>query len=397
MTDRAARPASVLTVNAGSSSVKYALYELSDGAPRRVHGGRVEHLGAAGNGADPVPAAEAYALAGEKILGALADDPPAAPLVGVGHRVVHGGLEPHGHQCVTDGLLETLRGAQPLDLAHLPAEIALIELFRARLPDTPQVACFDSVFHHGLPRVAQLLPIPRRFDAHGVRRLGFHGLSFAYLMEALTAIDARAARGRVVLAHLGSGASLAAVHAGRPIDTSMAFTPTAGLVMATRPGDLDPGVLVYLLRRERLDPAALDDLVSNRSGLLGVSETTGDMEVLLRARATDPRAAEAVDLFCYQARKWVGAFAAALGGLDTLVFSGGIGEHAPAVRAAIADGLGFLGLALDAERNAANAAVISSAAGRVTARVIPTDEELMIARTVARLLGLAVAASPHSV
>lgn len=397
VTGRARDPRALLTINAGSSSVKYAVFALQGGELRRVRSGRVEHLGRSDATADSDGAAAAYRTAGEKILSAVANDSPSAPLIGVGHRVVHGGLEPRDHQRVSDPLIAALRDAQPLDLAHLPAEIALIELCRQRLPETPQIACFDSVFHHGLPRIAQLLPIPRRLDRRGVRRLGFHGLSFSYLMEALATADARAAQGRVILAHLGAGASLAAVKAGRPIDTTMAFTPTAGLVMATRPGDLDPGLLVYLARRDQLDAAALDDLVSNRSGLIGVSETSGDMKVLLDRRADDPRAAEAVELFCYQARKWIGAFAAALGGLDTLVFSGGIGERAPVVRAAIADGLGFLGLTLDVDRNAADAAVISTAASHVTVRVIPTDEEQMIARIVARLLGPEAGSTPPSV
>jgi acetate kinase len=308
-------------------------------------------------------------------------------LVGIGHRVVHSGVRPLDHQRVTPALLEELRAAQPLDLAHLPAEIALIEAFGARFPTLPQVACFDAAFHRSMPRRAQLLPIPRRFDAAGVRRLGFHGLSYAYLLEELArAAGAQAARGRIILAHLGAGASLAAVRDGQSIDTSMAFTPSAGLVMATRPGDLDPGVLVYLQRTEGLDADALDELVSRGSGLLGVSGTTGDMQDLLARRSADPRAAEAVDLFCYQARKWIGAFAAALGGLETLVFAGGIGENAPAVRAQICDDLGFLGLEIDPDRNRRSDAVISSPGSRVTARTIRTDEELMVVRIVQRIL-----------
>jgi acetate kinase len=221
-----------------------------------------------------------------------------------------------------------------------------------------------------------------------VRRYGFHGLSYAYLMEELARLaGSEAARGRVVLAHLGSGASLAAVRDGKCLDTTMAFTPTAGLVMATRTGDLDPGVLLYLMRNEGMDAGQLNDLVNHRSGMLGVSETSSDMRDLLDQQAGDPRAADAVSLFCYQAKKWVGAFAAALGGLETLVFAGGIGENAPEVRTRICDGLGFLGLALDDAGNAANAAVISAGTSRVSVRVIRTDEELMIARTVFRLLG----------
>jgi acetate kinase len=372
----------LLAINAGSSSIKYAVFRVDGGVPSRRHRGRVDRLEArAGTTTAP------FVEAAEEIVRTLRARGELESLAGIGHRVVHSGVRPLDHQRVTPELLEELRAARPLDLAHLPAEIALIEAFGTRFPALPQVACFDTAFHRGLPRRAQQLPIPRRFDAAGVRRLGFHGLSYAYLLEELArTAGADAARGRVILAHLGAGASLAAVHEGRPLDTSMAFTPSAGLVMATRPGDLDPGVLVYLQRTEGLDADALDELVSRGSGLLGVSGTTGDMQDLLARRESDARAAEAVDLFCYQARKWIGAFAAALGGLDTLVFSGGIGENAPAVRAQICDGLGFLGLNLDPDRNRRSDAVISSPDSQVTARTIRTDEELMVVRIVQRIL-----------
>lgn len=372
----------VLAVNAGSSSIKYALYEVEHGAPRRVRGGHASLEDVRAGDGRRARTADDYSSAAEDILRSLDTEAEIARLAGVGHRVVHGGLRSLDHQRVSAELLRELRAAQPLDLAHLPAEIALIELFQERLQGVPQVACFDTAFHRSLPRLAQLLPIPREYDERGLRRLGFHGLSFSYLMEQLERAGAGAADGRVILAHLGAGASLAAVHGGRPVDTSMAFTPTAGLVMATRPGDLDPGLLVYLLRTGHMDAAALDDLVSNRSGLLGISGTTGDMQALQHRRTDDVRAAEAVDMFCYQARKWIGAFAAALGGLDTLVFSGGIGEHAPSIRAAVVDGLDFLGVWLDGARNEANAPVISRESSPVTVRVIPTDEEQMIARIV---------------
>jgi acetate kinase len=237
-----------------------------------------------------------------------------------------------------------------------------------------------------MPRVARLLPIPRRYAAKGVERYGFHGLSYAYLMEELGRCDAAAAQGRVILAHLGSGASLAAVRAGKSIDTSMGFTPTAGLVMGTRTGDLDPGLVYYLERTERMSATQFHKMVNHQSGLLGVSGTSPDLRDLCAREATDVRAAEAVELFCYQTRKWIGSFAAALGGLDTLVFSAGIGENAPLIRQRICEGLGFLGIALDAGRNAGNAPLISPDAGRVKVRVIRTDEELMIARSVTRIL-----------
>ena len=280
-----------------------------------------------------------------------------------------------------------LRQLTAYDPDHLPGEIALIEAFQHRHPQLRQVACFDTAFHKNMPRVAQLLPLPRRYAAQGLRRYGFHGLSYSYLLAELgRRAGPAAAQGRVILAHLGSGASLAAVRGGQPQDTSMGFTPAAGLVMGTRPGDLDPGVAAYLLQADKLTPSQFNHLIHHESGLLGVSETSADMRDLLAAQATDERAAEAVALFCYQARKWVGAYAAVLGGLDTLVFAGGVGEHAPEVRARICAGLEFLGIALDAAHNAANAAVISTAASRVTVHVIPTDEERMLAEMVGQVL-----------
>ena len=260
-------------------------------------------------------------------------------------------------------------------------------MLRQRHPRLAQMACFDTVFHHCMPRVAQMLPIPRRYEQAGLRRYGFHGLSYEYLMEELTRrAGTRAAQSRVILAHLGSGASLAAVHAGRCIDTSMAFTPTAGLPMATRSGDLDPGIAAHLARTEGLSAQGFYAMANHESGLLGISETSGDLRDLLAAQATDVRAAEAVDYFCYQAKKWIGAYAAALGGVDTLVFAGGIGENAAPVREQICSGLEFLGIELDLARNALHGDVISGEGSKVTVHIIRTDEALMIARKVSRWL-----------
>jgi acetate kinase len=243
-----------------------------------------------------------------------------------------------------------------------------------------------------MPRVATLLPIPRRFDAMGIRRYGFHGLSYAYLIEELARVAGmKAAQGRVILAHLGSGASLAAVWEGKSIDTSMGFTPAGGLTMGTRPGDLDPGVAWYMIRSENLTSNQFNNLINHESGLLGVSETSSDMQDLLARETDDVRAAEAVALFCYQAKKWIGAFAGVLGGLDTLVFAGGIGESCPVVRSRICEGLGFLGIELDEKRNGANESVISPDTSRISVRVIRTNEEWMIATMVCRVLGLGVA------
>ncbi len=394
----------LLTLNGGSSSIKFALYSAGE-SPERALSGQIERIGLAdaflsakgtpspsplpqgGEGRQAI-AARDHEQAGEHLMNWLDQRVGLKTVAAVGHRVVHGGTRYTEATSVTAELVDELRRLSPLDPAHLPGEIALIDALRRRHPDLPQVACFDTAFHREMPRVATLLPIPRHYYAAGVRRYGFHGLSYAYLMEELArSAGTEAARGRVILAHLGAGASLAAVRNGKCIDTTMAFTPTAGLVMGTRSGDLDPGVLIHLMRHEGLTADQLDELVNRRSGLLGVSEISGDMRDLLGRQTSDPRAADAVELFCYQARKWVGAFAAALGGLDTLVFAGGIGENSAEVRARICEGLGFLGIKLDEDRNAAHAAVISTHTGSTAVRVIRTDEEAMIAREVYRLLG----------
>jgi acetate kinase len=314
----------------------------------------------------------------------------------VGHRVVHG-MKHSKPEWVTPKLLAELRRIIPYDPDHLRREIGLIETFLKRHPKLPQVACFDTAFHRSMPKVAKLLPIPRRYAAKGVERYGFHGLSYAYLMEELGRLDPAAAKGRVILAHLGNGASLAAVRNGKSIDTSMGFTPTGGLVMSTRTGDLDPGLIYYLERTEHINIVQFQQMVNHKSGLLGVSGTSSDLRDLCASEATDVRAAEAVELFCYQARKWIGSFAAALGGLDTLVFAGGISENASSVRNRICRELGFLGIKLNSKRKAKHAPLISTDAGRVKVRVIRTDEELMIARSLCRVLGFdhSGRVSPH--
>ena len=393
-----ARPR-LLTINGGSSSIKVALFEAGASLRRILHGG-IERIGSpgatlqvtGGGPADqvsrPVPA-PGHAAAVTTVMDWIAERMKHEPLAAVGHRVVHGGPSYSAPQPITAAVVEELRRLGPFDPEHLPAEILLMEAVQRRFPDVPQIACFDTAFHHDLPRVARLLPIPRRYEALGVRRYGFHGLSYAYLMGELARLEGTAAaRGRVILAHLGSGASLAAVRDGRSVDTSMGFTPAAGVPMGTRAGDLDPGLAWYLARTEGLDAAGFNAMINGQSGLLGVSETSSDMRDLLEQEPHDVRAAEAVALFCYQVKKWIGAFAAALGGLDTLVFAGGIGERAPVVRARTCEGLAFLGVELDRARNTANAGVISAAASRVTVRVIQTDEERVIAEAVCGVLGL---------
>ncbi len=383
----------IVTLNGGSSSIKFAAFTWpTEGPPRRLFSGLID-LSVPGKPPEQALVdVQDHLQAAERVLDLLHREIGSIPIGGIGHRVVHGGPHLLAHQLVTPSLLAELSRATPLDQVHLPQEIALIEAMRRRLPDCPQVACFDTAFHRDLPRVAQILPIPRRYFDAGVRRLGFHGLSYTYLMNELRRVAGPAAEGRVILAHLGSGASMSAVRGGRPIDTTMAFTPTAGLVMSTRPGDLDPGLLVYLMRSEKLGADQMDEFISQRCGLVGVSGTSGDMRDLLARRATDLSASEAVEIFCTQARKWIGALAATLGGLDTLVFAGGIGEHAPQVREEICRGLGFLGIALDPGRNdtkmedEAPHRMISADGAAVTVRVIRTDEEKVIAQAVQEIL-----------
>ena len=387
----------VLTINAGSSSIRFAVYDANAMLQRRL-AGKIDRIGlrgttlivndAAGTPQTPrrLDAADHRAAVGF-LLDWMEAQPVFALVKAVGHRVVHG-MQHSEPELVTPKLLAELRRITPYAPDHLPREMGLIEAFRKRHPTLPQVACFDTAFHRTMPSVAKLLPIPRRYAAKGVERYGFHGLSYAYLMQELGRIDPAAVKGRVILAHLGNGASLAAVHHEKSIDTSMGFTPTAGLVMSTRTGDLDPGVGYYLARSERMSAARFQHMVNHESGLIGVSGTSSDVRDLLAQEDTDARAAEAIALFCYQAKKWIGSYAAALGGLDTLVFAGGIGENAPAIRKRICEGLGFLGIALHPKRNAKNASVISTDAGRVIVRVIRTDEERMIARSVVRVLKL---------
>jgi len=308
-------------------------------------------------------------------------------LAAVGHRLVHGGARYRDPQRVTPEFVSEIEKLAPLDPDHLPAAIRGIQFIAEKFPSVPQVACFDTAFHRTLPQVARMYALPRRFYDQGVVRYGFHGLSYEYIMSELGELEGKLANGRVIIAHLGSGASMAAVKDGKSVDTSMGFAPLEGLVMATRSGDVDPGVLLYLLEQEKMSAKNLSKLLNKESGLLGVSESSGDMRELLEKSAPDSRAGDAVDLFCYRAKKYIGAYAAVLGGLDLLIFAGGIGEHAPAVRGRICEGLDFLGIRLDAAANDANAGLISAGDSRVRVRVIETNEDLMIVRHVVSLLG----------
>jgi acetate kinase len=385
----------ILTLNAGSSSVKFALFELSE-TLRRMARGYVERIGSAGTQlsfgradaseeSDRIPVPSGVSPI-EFLLDTLERQLDFQNLRGVGHRLVHG-MHHTEPEAVSDALLQELRRIRLYDPEHLPRELELIEALRRRHPKLLQIVCFDTAFHRTMPAVAKLLPIARHYQVPDVQRYGFHGLSCAYLLEELNRLGDPAARsGRVILAHLGNGASMTAVLAGHSIETSMGFTPNSGLPMGTRSGDLDPGLVSFLMRTAHLSVAQFEQLVNHESGLLGVSEISADVRELLEREAGDVRAAQALELFCYQAKKWIGTLAAALGGLDVLVFAGGIGENAAMIRGRICAGLGFLGIELDAERNRGHAAVISARSATVRVRVIRTDEELMIARSVQRAL-----------
>jgi len=385
----------VLTINSGSSSIKFALFR-SDPL-ERVLKGKFERVGLP-DGDLTVDDEErrrretrplhikSHAACVPPLLELLEKRVSLKAVTAIGHRVVHGGTRYRETQPVTAEMLAELHRLSPFVPDHLPSGLMLMEAIGKEYGHVPQIACFDTAFHASMPRVAKLLPLPRRFDAKGIQRYGFHGLSYAFLLQELERLEPARARGRVVLAHLGNGASMAAVRNGKCLDTTMAFTPTAGLVMSTRPGDLDPGLFTYLARVEGMTGEDFHEMVNEQSGLLGVSETSPDMRDLLQRQGSDIRAAEAVALFCYHARKTIGALAAALGGLDALVFAGGIGENAAVVRARICQGLEFLGIELDSSRNEADGDVISKTDGGVVVRVIRTNEELYIAQSVVRFL-----------
>lgn len=386
----------ILTINGGSSSLKSSLFQVGPSLTP-VWSCLVDRIGfpdatltltdmASGTSERQTIQAVHHQDCVDLLIARLEQKVGPLGLVAIGHRVVHGGQRYREPHMVTAEVMGELRRLSPYDPEHLPAEIELIETLSRRYPTLPQVACFDTAFHRDLPRVARLLPIPRRYEAAGIRRYGFHGLSYAYLMGELTRVAPQEAQGRVILAHLGNGASMAAVRGGTSIDTSMGFTPTAGLPMSTRSGDLDPGLMSYLSRTEGMTVEQFHTMVNRQSGLLGLSETSSDIRDLLACEGRDVRAAEAVALFCYQAKKLVGSFAAALGGVDSLVFSGGIGEHAPVIRARTCEGLEFLGMTIDETRNGAGDAVISTDGSRVTVRIMHTDEEREIAQSVFHVL-----------
>ncbi len=382
----------ILTINGGSSSIKFALYEtallLEKTVSGELSGIGTSHANLVINKVKQtliIPVSD-YPSAIICLLGWLKESNSATTVTAIGHRVVHG-MKRTEPCLVTREILAELKQIIPYDPDHLPSEIKLIEAFQKHFTGIRQYACFDAAFHQTMPLVAKLLPIPRRFEKQGIRKYGFHGLSYQYLVKELENVAGKKiAHGKVVLAHLGSGASLAAVFKGKSIDTSMGFTPAGGIPMSSRSGDLDPGVSWIMLKTEKLSPGQFNHLINHESGLLGISETSGDMATLLAQEADDNRSAEAIGLFCYHVKKWIGAFTAALGGIDTLVLSGGIGENSPLIRTRICDGLGFLGIELDEKRNADNSLIISKDKSRVPVYVIPTDEESMIAQLVNKMI-----------
>ena len=364
---------SVLALNSGSSSIKYALFTFKE-RPEELCRGTLD-------------AAEPEAELG-RLLDRLDRFLHHAPLAAIGHRLVHGGPDLVDPQRVTGELTSELERLVNYAPNHLPDALRLIAAVGRAAPGVPQFVCFDTAFHAGLPAVARQLPIAREFSERGIRRYGFHGLSYAFVIEELERRAGRAgADGRVVAAHLGNGSSLAAIRGGRSIDTTMGLTPIGGVVMSTRTGDLDPGVVTFIARARGLNPSALEHELSHRSGLLGISGVSADMRDLLAREGADEHCRLAVSVYCYEIAKRIGAYAAALGGIDALVFSGGIGEHAPVVRARICQGLTFLGIVLDQHLNMNNAPVISSGGARTAVHVVGSNEERVIAQSGYRLLG----------
>lgn len=387
----------ILALNAGSSSLKFSLFEtdVGDDLPL-VSKGEIEGIGTAPHFrvVDPSgrPLAERRWPPGatlghetflSEIFSWIEGHRGEGRLVATGHRVVHGGAAFSAPVVVDDDVLVKLDRLMPLAPLHQPHNLATIRALRTIRPDLPQVACFDTAFHHGLPAVATRFALPREYEAAGVRRYGFHGLSYEYIAEAFAKVAPELARGRVVVAHLGNGASLCALRGGRSIDTTMGFTALDGLPMGTRCGALDPGVILYLLQERRMAPAAVEDLLYHSSGLLGVSGVSSDMRTLLAS--PDPRARDAIELFVFRIVREIGALAASLGGIDALVFTAGIGEHAPEIRRCVCEGAAWLGIELDPAANDAGGPRLTQSWSRVPAWAIPTDEDLMIARHTQRL------------
>lgn len=377
----------MLILNGGSSSIKFAVYNT---ALRRLAHGAVDKIGEKNcrltvNGQQPLPL---HVKGMEDAAGALLQYLQQQQLLtgtsSVTHRIVHG-MHITQPQVITPKLLKQLNSFTQYDPDHLPGELALVAAVKKYLPRITQVACFDTAFHSQMPEVAAMLPIPRKYYQQGIKKYGFHGLSYAYIMYRLGKLDKAVAKGRVIIAHLGNGASMVAVNKGKCMDTSMGFTPAGGFMMGTRSGDLDPGIAWHLMQNEKLKPADFNKLINKQSGLLGVSGISADMQTLQEKQPKNKAAKQAIDLFCYQVKKYIGSYAAVLNGIDALVFTGGIGEHASAIRSAICKGMDYLGLQVDAAANKKNELLISTPRNSVKVYVIPTDEAFMMARVTEQL------------
>lgn len=386
----------ILTVNSGSSSIKFSLFQHAE-MPKRLLDGSIEKIGQqqailsiSGQNKNDLYRqyvnAPDHSSAVSIFSNLLKQKVDESRIVAIGHRVVHGGPRFYKPIIATDQIVKDLRALEIFDPLHIPVQVGLIEKMGELMPQSRQVACFDTAFHQDLPNIAKQLAIPRRYMAEGVRKYGFHGLSYSYLMEQIRAKKgAQKANGRIILAHLGNGASLAAVKEGAPIDTTMGLTPAAGIPMSTRSGDIDPGLVLYLSKAKNMNAEQFNDMVNKQSGLFGISEISSDMQELVEKENEDIRAAQAIEIFCYQVKKAIGSFTAALGGLDTLVFSGGMGEAAPKIRDRICRNLDFIGIQLDNNRNKSNEETISTDSSKVDVHVMHTDEAIMIAREVAKL------------
>ena len=384
----AADERSILALNVGSSTLKFGLFPLAEGDDALLHGvldysgpttGQLRITDSTGHSESREMVVNRDSAAGE-LLHYLSNHALFASIQSVGHRLVHGGSRLRQPVRVDGGVRALLEDVIPLAPDHLPAELRAIDEVLRVAPSLVQVACFDTAFHSEMPVVARLFGLPRRLSNSGVVRYGFHGLSYEYVVQELRKRGELPAR--TIVAHLGNGASIAAILNGACVDTSMGMTPSGGLVMSTRSGDLDPGVMLYLLRSRGFSVSELDDAINREGGLLGISEFSSDVRDLLAARSTDSRAEDAMEVFCYQARKFIGAYSAALGGIEALVFTGGIGEHSPEVRARICEKLNFLGIRIDPVLNRVNAALISGNQGGVPVRIVKTKEEVMVARHV---------------
>jgi acetate kinase len=376
----------ILCLNSGSSSLKFALYQMGKNEEVLLAKGEVKGIGLENSSLQIQDGKKQnfeelkidhlnHRLALKEIFAALKRFNLPRPDA-VGHRLVHGGPKYNAPEHVTPELIVTLHNLIPLAPLHLPSGILCIEEIVSQFPEIPQVACFDTAFHHRMPEVAQRLPLPRHFWDEGLKRYGFHGLSYEYIIHSL----GQDAKGRIIIAHLGNGASLAAVKDGVPMDTTMGLTPTGGVMMGTRSGDLDPGILIYLMRQKGYDPNELDRLLNYESGILGVSGLSSDMKTLIQKSDDESNAAQAIEMFCYYIRKHIGALVTVLGGIDVLIFTGGIGEKSALIRSKICECLEHLGIQLDEDLNSANADVITLPESMCTVRIIQTMEDLMIAR-----------------